>query len=77
MLKEHVKIFSFYEKLTFVITISHAIKLFIINLSTFHNNLVGVRHGLSAQVQNTMLEFNSMGQPVWDFTGKNLLKGIA
>jgi hypothetical protein len=22
-----------------------------------------------------MLEFNSMGQPVWDFTGKNLLKG--
>jgi hypothetical protein len=37
--------------------------------------LTGVRHGQSAQVQNTMLEFNSQGKPVWDFKGKNILKG--
>jgi hypothetical protein len=36
----------------------------------------GVRHGQSAQVQNTMLEFNKDGKPVWDFKGKNILKGI-
>lgn len=35
----------------------------------------GVRHGQSAQVQNHMLEFNSAGIPVWDFKGKNILKG--
>jgi len=33
------------------------------------------RHGMSGQVQNTMLEFNSAGKPVWDFKGKNILKG--
>jgi glutamine synthetase len=35
----------------------------------------GVRHGLSAQVQNHMFEFGRDGVPVWDFKGKNILKG--
>jgi glutamine synthetase len=35
----------------------------------------GVRHGQSAQVQNTMMEFSKDGTPVWDFKGKNILKG--
>ena len=35
----------------------------------------GVRHGQSAQVQNHMFEFDKNGKPVWDFKGKNLLKG--
>lgn len=35
----------------------------------------GVRHGLSGQVQNSFFEFDSKGQPQWDFKGKNLLKG--
>ena len=35
----------------------------------------GVRHGQSAQVQNTMMEFDKAGKPVWDFKGKNILKG--
>jgi len=35
----------------------------------------GVRHGQSAQVQNHFFEFNKDGKPVWDFKGKNLLKG--
>ena len=35
----------------------------------------GVRHGQSAQVQNHMFEFDKNGKPVWDFKGKNILKG--
>ena len=35
----------------------------------------GVRHGQSAQVYNHMFEFAKDGTPVWDFKGKNLLKG--
>mmetsp|Transcript_19699 Transcript_19699/g.17879 ORF Transcript_19699/g.17879 Transcript_19699/m.17879 type:complete len:698 (-) Transcript_19699:137-2230(-) len=35
----------------------------------------GVRHGYSAQVQNKVYEFDKQGRPVWDFKGKNLLKG--
>ena len=35
----------------------------------------GVRHGQSAQVYNHMFEFNKEGLPVWDFKGKNILKG--
>eukprot|EP01041_Mallomonas_annulata_P007147 gene7147-14548_t len=35
----------------------------------------GVRHGMSAQVYNHMFEFNKDGAPVWDFKGKNILKG--
>lgn len=35
----------------------------------------GVRHGQSAQVQNHMFEFSKDGTPVWDFKGKNILKG--
>lgn len=35
----------------------------------------GLRHGQSGQVQNHMFEFNKEGKPVWDFKGKNLLKG--
>jgi len=35
----------------------------------------GVRHGQSGQVQNHMFEFNKDGVPVWDFKGKNILKG--
>ncbi|KAJ1384437.1 glutamine synthetase type III N terminal-domain-containing protein, partial [Ochromonadaceae sp. CCMP2298] len=35
----------------------------------------GVRHGQTACVQLTMFEFNSKGKPVWDFKGKDLLKG--
>lgn len=35
----------------------------------------GVRHGLSAQVQNHMFEFDNSGVPVWNFKGKSLLKG--
>eukprot|EP01038_Epipyxis_sp_PR26KG_P006842 gene6842-9366_t len=34
-----------------------------------------VRHGQSAQVQNSMIEFNKQGEPLWDFKGKNILKG--
>lgn len=35
----------------------------------------GVRHGMSGQVQNHFFEFNNDGVPVWDFKGKNILKG--
>jgi len=35
----------------------------------------GVRHGQSAQVYNHMFEFDKNGLPVWDFKGKNILKG--
>ena len=35
----------------------------------------GVRHGLSAQVQQSMFEFDAAGKPVWNFKGKVLLKG--
>jgi len=35
----------------------------------------GVRHGLTGQVQNMMLEFNSEGEAVQDFKGKTLVKG--
>jgi glutamine synthetase len=35
----------------------------------------GVRHGQAACVQLTMFEFNSKGKPVWDFKGKDLMKG--
>lgn len=35
----------------------------------------GVRHGLTGQVQNMMLEFNSDGEVVQDFKGKTLTKG--
>lgn len=36
----------------------------------------GVRHGQTAMVQNTMLEFDlKSGEPKWDFDGKTLLKG--
>ena len=35
----------------------------------------GVRHGQTGQVQNTMMEFQKDGKPVWDFKGKNILKG--
>ena len=36
----------------------------------------GFRHGMTGQVQNTMLEFGRDGKPLWDFKGKNILKGI-
>ena len=35
----------------------------------------GMRHGQSAQVQNRMFEFDSEGNQLWDFKGKNLLQG--
>lgn len=35
----------------------------------------GYRHGQSAQVQNHMFHFDNTGKTVWDFKGKNLLKG--
>jgi glutamine synthetase len=36
----------------------------------------GVRHGLSGQVQNMMLKFDSKtNKPAWDFDGKTLIKG--
>eukprot|EP01033_Poteriospumella_lacustris_P005872 gene5871-4219_t len=35
----------------------------------------GFRHGQSSQVQNHMFHFDAKGQAVWDFKGKNLLKG--
>ena len=35
----------------------------------------GLRHGQSACVQNTMLEFKKDGSPAWDFKGKNILQG--
>ena len=35
----------------------------------------GVRHGQSAQVQNHMFEFDKNGLPLWDFKGKNILRG--
>lgn len=35
----------------------------------------GVRHGLTGQVQNMMIKFGDDGQPVWDFKGKDMLKG--
>mmetsp|Transcript_51832 Transcript_51832/g.155564 ORF Transcript_51832/g.155564 Transcript_51832/m.155564 type:complete len:725 (-) Transcript_51832:235-2409(-) len=35
----------------------------------------GVRHGLSGQVQNMMMKFNSDLEPVYDFKGKTLIKG--
>ena len=34
-----------------------------------------VRHGQSAQVQNSMFEFDRKGNPIWEFKGKNLLQG--
>jgi len=36
----------------------------------------GVRHGMSGQVQNHFFEFDRSGTPVWDFKGKNILKGV-
>jgi len=35
----------------------------------------GVRHGLTGQVQNAFFKFDSSGQPVWDFSGKDLMQG--
>jgi len=35
----------------------------------------GVRHGLAGCLFNTMYEFDKSGTPVWDFKGKNILKG--
>jgi len=35
----------------------------------------GLRHGQSAQVQISMIEFDSTGKPAWDFKGKNILRG--
>lgn len=35
----------------------------------------GVRHGLSGQVQNMMIEFEDDGTAKWKFGGKDLLKG--
>ena len=35
----------------------------------------GVRHGYTAGVQMSMMEFNRDGTPSWDFSGKNLLHG--
>ena len=35
----------------------------------------GVRHGQSAQVHNSMMEFDKEGKPVWSFSGKNILRG--
>lgn len=35
----------------------------------------GLRHGQSAQVQSSMMEFDGKGKPQWDFDGKMLLKG--
>lgn len=35
----------------------------------------GVRHGMSAQVQNRMFEFDRDGNQVWSFKGKHLLQG--
>mmetsp|Transcript_20871 Transcript_20871/g.53836 ORF Transcript_20871/g.53836 Transcript_20871/m.53836 type:complete len:696 (-) Transcript_20871:78-2165(-) len=35
----------------------------------------GVRHGLSGQVQNMMIEFSDDGSAKWKFGGKDLLKG--
>ena len=35
----------------------------------------GVRHGQSGQVHASMFEFDQQGTPVWNFKGKNLLKG--
>jgi len=35
----------------------------------------GVRHGLTGQVQNIMLKFDSDGEVVQDFKGKTLIKG--
>eukprot|EP01040_Poterioochromonas_malhamensis_P006851 gene6851-7387_t len=35
----------------------------------------GYRHGQTGQVQIQMIEFDKDGRPVWDFKGKNLLRG--
>lgn len=35
----------------------------------------GFRHGQSSQVQNHMFHFDAQGKPIWEFRGKNLLKG--
>jgi len=35
----------------------------------------GVRHGMTGQVQNIMLKFDSDGEVVQDFKGKTLIKG--
>lgn len=35
----------------------------------------GFRHGQTGQVQIQMIEFDRDGRPVWDFKGKNLLRG--
>jgi glutamine synthetase len=34
-----------------------------------------LRHGLSGQVQNRMMEFDSNGELIWKFEGKHLLRG--
>ena len=35
----------------------------------------GMRHGLTGSLYNHMFEFDKQGSPVWDFKGKNILKG--
>jgi glutamine synthetase len=35
----------------------------------------GFRHGLTAQVHTTMVEFDRDGSPQWNFKGKHLLRG--
>lgn len=35
----------------------------------------GVRHGMAGGLYNHMFEFSKDGTPVWDFKGKNLLRG--
>lgn len=35
----------------------------------------GLRHGQTGQVQISMIDFDKKGLPVFDFTGKNLLRG--
>eukprot|EP00747_Dinoflagellata_sp_TGD_P160048 gnl/TRDRNA2_/TRDRNA2_177940_c0_seq4.p1 gnl/TRDRNA2_/TRDRNA2_177940_c0~~gnl/TRDRNA2_/TRDRNA2_177940_c0_seq4.p1 ORF type:complete len:784 (-),score=167.94 gnl/TRDRNA2_/TRDRNA2_177940_c0_seq4:86-2437(-) len=35
----------------------------------------GVRHGMSAMVQQSFFQFNALGQPVYDLKGKHLLFG--
>jgi glutamine synthetase len=35
----------------------------------------GLRHGQTGQVQNTFIDFDTQGRPIWDFKGKNLLSG--
>jgi glutamine synthetase len=35
----------------------------------------GARHGMTGQVQNSMVEFSPSGEIVWKFTGKQLVRG--